>query len=69
MHERTCDGKAKTYKKKDKTSLNVKKPLVECIKSSTGKHDLVVLRGINQIQVRAMQRGYTAYCKICKELI
>jgi hypothetical protein len=42
---------------------------VECKNSKSGMHELIVLRGMNYIQKKAMDNGYTAYCKICGELI
>jgi hypothetical protein len=69
MHEKSCKGINKII---DKT-LIIKKDInnnkKECPNSKTGLHDLVILRNINPIQMKAINAGYTAYCKICKELI
>ncbi|MGA3282467.1 MAG: hypothetical protein ABSD50_15975 [Smithella sp.] len=75
LHEKNCDGIVKEVKKKkviDNLSIKDEKENVkikECKESKTGIHDLIVLRPINIIQKRAIENGYTAYCRICRELI
>jgi len=76
MHEKFCNGIKKEPKKKkitdkihvNKSNTNTDKK-VECIKSKTGLHDLVVMTGINPMQKNAMHSGYTAFCRICGELV
>jgi hypothetical protein len=76
MHQKFCNGVNNEGKINDK--LRIKKKItdtdkkdknVECPKSKTGLHDLVILKNINPIQQKAILGGYTAYCRICKELI
>jgi rhodanese-related sulfurtransferase len=72
MHLQFCNGIEKIDKSKkiiDKLPIKNKKIIVECKNSKSGMHELIVLRGMNYIQKKAMDNGYTAYCKICGELI
>jgi len=75
LHIISCKGIKKEIKKNkiiDKLPINIEKKEIkikECKESKTGNHDLIVLRPINNIQKRAIQNGYTAYCRICEELI
>jgi hypothetical protein len=72
VHFLNCNGINNSVIKKkviDKTSINKEKKEVECIKSKTGKHDLVVMNGINPMQKNAMKSGYVAFCRICGELV
>jgi hypothetical protein len=76
MHEKYCNGVVdKIEKKKITGKLPVKKKITgtgkktECPKSKTGLHDLIIMRNTNPIYAKAMSEGYTAYCRICKELI
>ena len=73
MHEKYCTGEVEKKKITRKLPINHKIKLPnkkpECIKSKTGLHELVILKNINPIQLKALKDGFTAYCKICKELI
>jgi hypothetical protein len=73
MHFKFCKGINEKKKNTDKLPMIKKNKgndkSKECPKSKTGFHDLVILKNINLIQKKAIEDGYTAYCKICKELI
>jgi uncharacterized Zn-finger protein len=73
MHEKYCKGveEKKNITRKLPVNDKIKKisKNVECPKSKTGFHDLVILKNINPIQHKALLDGYTAYCRICEELI
>ena len=70
LHIKTCKGKKKEEvidnSSKNKKCMGTKK--VECEHSETGLHDLIILRGVNIMQVKAIENGYTAFCRICGEL-
>lgn len=72
MHLQYCNGILKNKdtgirkENKEKTNNN-KKP--ECIKSKTGKHELDFLNKNIPIQAQAIAMGYSAFCRICKELV
>ena len=78
LHLTACKGIKKEIRKKKITEelpiiKEVKEitdnKITECKDSKTGSHDLIVLRPINYIQRNAIKCGYTAYCRICRELI
>lgn len=71
LHEKTCKGAKKEEiidkSSKNKNCMGTKK--VECKRSETGFHDLIILKGVNAVQIKAQANGYTAFCRICGELI
>jgi hypothetical protein len=72
MHEKYCNG---VLKNKDKGLRKIthhvleNKEEKECIKSKNGQHELVFLNKNNPIQAQAIAMGYSAFCRLCKELV
>lgn len=59
MHELTCNGEGKKHKNIDNSSINC----------SNGKHDLVMLNPNIESNRRALNLGFSAVCRKCKELV